>query len=184
MPAARFAVAVLTAAFLSACTGGSDATPGPRLDPPDGTGELTIDMRGVWIATSVEVFEQNGGVPTPPAPPTRMYPPVVGSTVEIGESGFVDLDGAPVASLCVPNQYTERFAGWNQQNGRFAFLDIGCRTRPDPRIADGGSSRIQCAFGSIAEDQMLGYVRIEVIAAPLPPEVPRSGLYRVILARR
>ena len=179
------ALATLAALFFAACRGGDGADPvGPPLDPPDGSGLVQIDMRGRWEIIGLEILEQVGGVPTPPPPPTRLFPPLVGSKVEIGPLGFLDLDGMDTATLCMPGEFTERFAARNQQDGRFALCDFGCRSRPDPAIADGGSSRIQCAFGAISTDAMIGRIRIEVSAAPIPEWIPRSGLYGVTLVRR
>lgn len=176
--------AVVPLLLLAACTGGANGPPPPRLDPPAETGNLVIDMTGDWVATAVTVLEQIGGNAPAPAPPTRLFPPVVGSTFTIGADGYIDLDGADTAALRAPDGFSELFASVNWQNGAHAILDIGRRSRSDPAIADAGSSRVQCSFGSVAIGQMSGLVRIESIAGFVPAHVPRLGLYRIELTRR
>lgn len=180
----RPALATPLLVLLAACSGGSDGRPEPPLEPPPDTGGQAIDMQGQWVATAVEILEQVGGVADPPAAPNGLFPPVVGSTFTIGPLGFLDLDGTDATTMCTPDEFLERFAAINQQDGRFAVLDIGCRTRPDPRIADGGTVRLQCAFGSVGQNEMLGYVRAVSATAPRPAHVPSLGLYRVAIRRR
>ena len=178
------AFAIGTVLF-TGCHRSSSGAP-ERLSPPENTGTAVIDMNGRWLVTAVEIIEQhvpNGG-PGKVGTNTGLLPVAVGTVVTIQDRLLTKAGTWALRREAVESDTQEVFTYLNMTDGRFALYDLGSRSRPDPRIADGGSSRAQLVMGSIDDNTMLGLSAFEINTAPFPGDRPNKGLYRVRLERQ
>jgi len=163
--------------------GGSTSEPGPpRLDPLPGTGEMAIEMNGLWVVDDVTVLSEAPNATQPLTTPAGLMPPVVGAELVIDGDQAVTADDRDLSRDASGHPGVRGFL--NQVDGRHALYYRYSFTPPDPQLADSGSAEwLQFAFGSVDGDTMRGLVQHGFAVAFPPNDRPANGLYEVRLWR-
>lgn len=169
---------------LAGCTQ-NGSTSSPALQPPPGTGVVIASLVGTWEVSNVVVDEARFAGPpgTTPLPGIELQPPLVGDRIQIDPTGFVSSGARPLQrEECerggsIVGGYT------NRVGSRFAVYDLECHTKTQPGIVDGGSNRLQMAFGTVTPDRLLGQILFDTAGAPIPAGTPVHGLFTVQLTR-
>ncbi len=169
----------------SACHRSTSAAPTgpPRLEPPPETGQVAIDMAGIWRITDVVVLEQAGNVTEPLRELGGLMPPLVGETLTFAAGQATMAATRDLARQAAP---FAQVAGWlNQADGRFALYYRYSISPPVPGQVDGGGSEtLQFALGSVDADTIAGFVQHSLAVAFPPRDRPVYGLYRIELRRQ
>lgn len=140
---------LLLAALLAACGGGGGGG-GGGVNPspvsaavPAGSGQVAIDMVGLWRVEAATFLDSND--------PVRLPPPPAGTVIEIGATGIVSIGGLPVERALL-----EAALGFpltlyvNQLDGKTLFYGL----RYDRLAQGGGLQDVGLAGGSLDADSI------------------------------
>jgi len=166
------------------CNSGS-SDDAPSVQPPAGTGEITIDMESVWRVSDIERID-GSEEPLPSSDPyaTPFLSIQLGQVFEIRDGRAHCICDTPfwvapsngLYDRFWPNVPNRRYI--NVADGRYWLFDaeserqLGCSTYV----------RIQAAFGAVDDDTMDGIVTVQYMTSCPPAAVARpdpTGTFRV-----
>jgi hypothetical protein len=159
----------------------STPTPTPGLQPPPDSGQVAIDMDGMWV---VDSFARVDSAEPPPGPDPLALPFLAiqeGQAISIADGRAYDAATSQLLyatwNPSVPNVRYE-----NQADDRFwrflvEFFDTqGCVT----------DLEIEASFGTQDTDTLIGFVAVRYVSSCPAPQVLRpnpNGMFGVVLKR-
>jgi len=159
----------------------------PDLSIPKGTGKISINMAGTWeIHDLVLLAGRRAGDPgsssgSGPSNSPGIVPPTNGDRIEFSKSEFLKGDGLPMRKQDLDASEGRVLRYYNFLDGKVGLYHVTRKSRPD--VADGGSTELSIALGSVHATEVAGALHCKIVRAQVARGTLIEGLYRFRLRR-